>query len=91
MDITLETLLTVFSSLFATGIIAVGIYWATNSLWPYIAERDEQERERRHTLAQSSTTTNEAMALALASVAESLTKPIQVEVVEPEKFPSANH
>ncbi len=84
MDITLEVLLTVFSSLFATGLIGVGVYWATSSAWPWFAERDAQERERRFTLAQSSTTTQEAMALALASVAESLANPIRVSIIEKE-------
>ena len=82
MDLTLEVILTVFSSLFATGLIGVGVYWATSSVWPWFAERDAEERERRYTLAQSSTTTQEAMALALASVAESLNKPLSVSIVE---------
>ncbi len=92
MDITLEMVLTVFSSLFATGLIGVGVYWATSSVWPWFAERDEQERERRYALAQSSTTTQEAMALALASVAESLTKPLSVSIVDDKnKAPPAKH
>ncbi len=82
MDITLEAILAAFTSAGAIGLIAVGVYWATNSVWPWFAERDAQERERRYVLAQSSTTTQEAMALALASVAESLANPLHVRIID---------
>lgn len=82
MEFSLETILTVFSSLFATGLIGVGVWWSTQSLWPYIAARDEQERERRYVLAQASTTTQEAIALSMTSLAQSLNNPISVVIVE---------
>ena len=89
MDITLEMILTVFSSLFATGLIGVVVFWLTKSVWPWYAARDAEERERQYILAQGSKTTQESMAVSLASVDHSLKNTIKVSLVDRQENPTA--
>lgn len=71
-------LMTLASNILAIVLVVGGASFAAAKVWPWFAERDATERERRHELNKQNATVAEVMATQLSVIAHSLTNPISV-------------